>query len=194
MRQENYLKAFFGLLMANRPRYGGYIVHIGIVLIAVGVVGSTSYNLEKEVTLNPNESASVGSYTLTYESRDTFQTASKQVDTATVAVYKGGKLLGRLVPEKYFHINYEQAVTEVAIRSTLAEDLYIILIGWDENNISTSFKFIVNPLVSWLWIGSIVMVAGGIIAWWPQRQRLLVTAPAEANGVPARSRSEVRRG
>ena len=194
MRQENYLKAFFGLLMANRPRYGGYIVHIGIVLIAVGVVGSTSYNLEKEVTLNPNESASVGSYTLTYESRDTFQTASKQVDTATVAVYKGGKLLGRLVPETYFHINYEQAVTEVAIRSTLAEDLYIILIGWDENNISTSFKFIVNPLVSWLWIGSIVMVAGGIIAWWPQRQRLLVTAPAEANGVPARSRSEVRRG
>lgn len=188
MRQENYIKAFFGLLLANRPRYGGYITHIGIVLIAVGVVGSSSYNVEKEVTLNPGDSANIGSYVVTYEKRDSFPTASKQVDTATLAVYQDGKMIGRLTPAKYYHINYQQAVSEVAIRSTLAEDLYSILIGWDEGSEATSFKLIVNPLVTWIWIGGIAMVAGGVIAWWPQRRKLTDTNPAESNGAARRRR------
>ena len=171
MRAENYLKAFWGLIGANRPRYGGYIVHIGIILLALGVVGSSLYDVEKEATLVPGESMTIKNYTLTYESIDQYETESKTVVTATLYVYDQGKLIGKLTPEKYFHRSYEQAVTEVAIRSTLLEDLYVILIGWDEDG-TTAFKVLVNPLVNWIWIGGIVVVLGGLIAFWPDRRRL----------------------
>ncbi len=171
MRAENYLKAFWGLIGANRPRYGGYIVHIGIILLAIGVVGSSLYDVEKEATIMPGESMTIKNYTLTYENMDQYETESKTVVTATLSVYNEGKLIGKLTPEKYFHRSYEQAVTEVAIRSTLLEDLYVILIGWDEDG-TTAFKVLVNPLVNWIWIGGIVVVLGGLIAFWPDRRRL----------------------
>ena len=177
MRAENYLKAFWGLIGANRPRYGGYIVHIGIILLAIGVVGSSVYNVEKEATIKPGESMTIKNYTLTYENMDHYDTQSKHVVTATLSVYNQGKLIGKLIPEKYFHRSYEQPVTEVAIRSTLVEDLYVILIGWDEDG-TTAFKVLVNPLVNWIWIGGIVVVLGGLIAFWPERRKM--PAPRQA--------------
>jgi len=171
MRAENYLKAFLGLIAANRPRYGGYIVHIAIILIAIGVVGSSFYNVEKEAALMPGESMTINDYTLTYDNLDRYETESKLVVTATLSVYNQGKLIGALIPEKYFHRTYEQPVTEVAIRSTLIEDLYVILIGWDEDG-TTAFKVLVNPLVSWIWIGGVVFVLGGLFAFWPERRKL----------------------
>ncbi len=74
------------------------------------------------------------------------------------------------MPEKYFNQNYDQPVTEVAIRSTPVEDLYVILEGWDQSG-SVAFKVLVNPLVSWIWIGGGVLVLGGLIAFWPDRRR-----------------------
>jgi cytochrome c-type biogenesis protein CcmF len=170
-RAENYLRAFWGLIAANRPRYGGYIVHIGIILIAIGIIGSSFYNVEKEVILKPGDSMTINNYTLTYDNIDQYQTQSRLVVTATVSVYNGGELIGKLMPEKYFDPVYEQ-VTEVAIRSTLVEDLYVILVGLDEDG-TTAFKVLVNPLVSWIWIGGGVLVLGGLIAFWPDRQRSL---------------------
>ena len=181
MRAENYLKAFWGLTMTNRPRYGGYIVHIAIILIAIGVVGSSFYDMEKEVTLMPGESMTIKNYTLIYENIDHYETQSKHVATATLSVYNQGKLIGKLIPEKYFHRSYEQPVTEVAIRTTLLEDLYVILIGWDEDS-TTAFKVLVNPLVSWIWIGGVVFVLGGLIAFWPERQKLPEPSRAKAKG------------
>jgi cytochrome c-type biogenesis protein CcmF len=171
MRAENYLKAFWGLIGTNRPRYGGYIVHIAIILIAIGVIGSSFYELEKEVTLMPGESMTIKNYTLTYENMDRYETESKLVVTATLSVYNNGILKGVLTPEKYFHRTYEQPVTEVAIRTTLLEDLYVILIGWDEDG-TTAFKVLVNPLVNWIWIGGGVFLLGGLIAFWPDQRRL----------------------
>lgn len=171
MRAENYLKAFLGLIGSNRPRYGGYIVHIAIILIAIGVVGSSFYSVEKEATIMPGESMTIKDYTLTYDNLDRYETESKTVVMATLSVYNQGKLIGKLIPEKYFHRTYEQPVTEVAIRSTLVEDLYVILIGWDEDG-TTAFKVLVNPLVSWIWIGGVVFVIGGLIAFWPERRKL----------------------
>ncbi|MBI2979904.1 MAG: heme lyase CcmF/NrfE family subunit [Chloroflexi bacterium] len=177
MRDENYLKAFWNLIGANRPRYGGYIVHISIVLIAIGIAGSSLYEVSTEATIKPGESMTIKNYTLTYESKDSFDTESKRVDTASLLVYNGGKLLGRLIPAKYFHRSYEQAVTEVAIRTTLREDLYVILVGWDEND-NTAFKVLVNPMVDWIWIGGLVFTIGGLIAFWPERRGLKAPTPA----------------
>jgi len=179
VRAENYLKAFFGLIGANRPRYGGYIVHIAIILIAIGVVGSSVYEMEKEVTLRLGESIAIKNYTLTYENIDLYETQSKLVVTATLAVYNHGNLKGTLTPEKYFHRTYEQPVTEVAIRTTLLEDLYVILVDWDEDG-TTAFKVLVNPLVNWIWIGGGVFLLGGLVAFWPERKKLPVPAQAKA--------------
>ncbi len=127
----------------------------------------------------PGESMTINDYTLTYENIDQYETQSKTVVTATLSVYNQGKLIGKLTPEKYFHRSYQQAVTEVAIRSTLLEDLYVILIGWDEDG-TTAFKVLVNPLVSWIWIGGVVFVIGGLIAFWPERQKLPARRQAKA--------------
>ncbi len=170
MREENYLKAFWGLIWANRPRYGGYIVHIAIILITVGIIGSSVYDVEKEAVLMPGDSMTLGRYTLVYDDLDYYETESKTVVNTSLSVYNGGEMIGRMVPEKYFHRSFEQSVTEVAIRSTLTEDLYVILIGWEESG-ATSFKVVVNPLVSWIWIGGGVMIVGGLISFWPDRRR-----------------------
>ncbi len=180
-RAENYFKAFWGLLWTNKPRYGGYIVHISILLITIGIVGSSFYNVEKEAALRPGESMTIKNYTLTYENTDRYETQSKLVVSSTLSLYNEGKLIGKLIPEKYFHRSQDQPVTEVAIRTTLREDLYVILVGWDESG-TTSFKVLVNPLVIWIWIGGIVFLLGGVIAFWPERQKQLTPARAKKGG------------
>ena len=168
IRAENYFKAFWCLITTNRPRYGGYIVHIAILLMTIGIVGSSLYDVEQEVTLKPGEMMTIKNYTLTYENLDIYETENRAVVTTTLSVNNHGELVGKLVPEKYFHRSYKQPVTEVAIRTTLREDLYVILLGWDEDNTAT-FKVLVNPLVSWIWIGGGVFLLGGLIACWPER-------------------------
>jgi cytochrome c-type biogenesis protein CcmF len=165
------------LLQANQPRYGGYLVHIGILLIAIGIIGSSFYDVEKEAVLAPGESITIKNYTLTYENIDYYQTESKEVVSATLSVYNKGNLIGGLIPEKHYHLLSDQWMTEVAIRSTLLEDLYVILVGWDEDD-TASFKVLVNPLVIWIWIGGGVLVLGGLIAFWPDRQKRPVSGQA----------------
>jgi cytochrome c-type biogenesis protein CcmF len=192
MRAENYLKAFFGLILANRPRYGGYIVHIAIILIATGIVGSSFYDTEEFVILEPGESMTIKSpatnrnYTLTYENIDYFSTQSRQVFTATLSVYNQERLIGGLMPEKYFHRSHG-SITEVAIRSSFLEDLYVIpdtnfwaadgTVIFDEED-PAAFTVLINPLVGWMWIGGVVLVLGGLIAFWPDRQKS--PAPGQA--------------
>ena len=101
--------------------------------------------------------------------------------SATLSVYNQGKFVGKLTPEKYFHRSYDQGVTEVAIRSTLVEDLFVILIGSDADD-STAFKVLVNPLVSWIWIGGLIFVIGGLIAFWPERRRSPAAEQAKKRG------------
>jgi len=180
MRAENYLKAFWGLIWANRPRYGGYIIHVAIILIAIGVIGSSFYDIEKEVTLKPGDSTTIGRYSIIYDGTDNYQTESKLVVSASLSVYNHGELTGKLVPEKYFHRSYQQPVTEVAIRTTLLEDLYVILVSSNEDG-TAAFKVLVNPLVSWIWIGGGVLVLGGLIAFWPERRPRQVKPRKEAD-------------
>ncbi|MBI4266778.1 MAG: heme lyase CcmF/NrfE family subunit [Chloroflexi bacterium] len=172
---ENYLKAFFGLLFANRPRYGGYIVHMGIVILAIGTIGMSVYDTSKEVTLKSGESATIDRFILTYKGLDRVETESRLVYTTALEVRNRGELIGYLTAQKYFHRNHDTPVTVAAVRSTLREDLYAILIGWEEDG-SASFKLLVNPLVNWIWIGGGIVIFGGLFAFWPDRQKPLAPA------------------
>ena len=119
----------------------------------------------------PGESVTVKDYTFTYENLHHYETQSKLVVMASLSVYNQGELIGKLSPEKYFHRSYQQPVTEVAIHTTLLEDLYVILVGWGKDG-ATAFKVLVNPLVNWIWIGGGVLVLGGLIAFWPEPRGL----------------------
>ena len=166
----NVAGTFFGLFGANRPRYGAYLVHIAIVIIAIGITGSSLFNVEKEATLMPGESATIQQYTLTHEGIAVEHVGdTKAILRTTLTVYDSGKLVGELTPEKCFHRSFEQPVTEVAIRSTLVEDLYVILMGWDETG-AVSYAFMIHPVVSWIWIGGFLLLIGGLIAFWPDRR------------------------
>ena len=110
----------------------------------------------------------INQYTLDYDRMTFSGNENKIIISAYLSVYNGEELVARLTPEKYIHRNYEQPVTEVAIRSTPAEDLYVILADWDSNR-TAAFKVLVNPLVMWIWIGGGVLFLGGLICFWPRR-------------------------
>ena len=163
---QNYLASLGGMVWGNKPRYGGYIVHLGIIMMAIGIIASQAYSVEKEVTLDPGQSAQIKGYTLVYRGLDDFPTVDREVVTATLDVYDGANTrLAVLTPAKTFHKNYENPVTEVSVRTTLSEDLYIILEGWE--NQRAAFKFIINHMVVWIWLGGIVLILGTIVAFWP---------------------------
>ncbi len=160
-----------GFMWLNKNRYGAYLVHISIVLIAIGVIGSSVYSVEKEAVLSQGESISLNQYTVTYDKLNLAGSETRMIITADMSVYEGNKLIAKLTPEKYIDANFEQPVTEVAIRSTPAEDIYIALDNWDSTR-KASFRVLVNPLVMWIWIGGGVFFIGGLICFWPQRARL----------------------
>jgi cytochrome c-type biogenesis protein CcmF len=169
-------QAFTSLIQRNRRRYGGYIVHFGVVLIFVGITGSAAYQLEKDVVLRPGESTTVGAFTIRYEEFTHTVFPTHEAFTARVSVARGKRPLTVLYPEKRLYFAQNQPTTEVALRTTLMEDLYIILAGFESSRTAT-FKVFVNPLVSWMWLGGFTIVVGTAIAIWPERRSRVVASP-----------------
>lgn len=158
--------ALFRLIRRNRRRYGGFIIHAGVGILFIGIAASSFYGLEKDAEVKPGESFTVRGYQMVFRELNYQQDVHKEVVQAKLEVFKNSKHLGFLVPERYFYKNSEQPTTEVALRSFWNEDLYIILAGWDNQN-KAVFKTYVNPLVSWIWIGGLIMAFGGLFVLLP---------------------------
>ncbi len=165
---EGWLRALWGWVSTSAHRSGAHVVHLGIVLIAVGITGSSIYQDEVQVALAPGQAVDVHGYTLVYQDLASTMTSARQQVTAVVDVYRGSRKVATLRPQKDVYWNIEQWVTEVAIRSTLKEDLYLILAGFEQDK-TASFRVLINPLVIWLWIGGAMLLLGGVAAWWPTR-------------------------
>ncbi|MFQ6042989.1 MAG: heme lyase CcmF/NrfE family subunit, partial [Candidatus Poribacteria bacterium] len=179
---DGYIKSFLGLMRRNQRRYGGYIIHIGVVMIFIAITGS-AFNMENETSLKKGESAVIGDYTLKLNGLSVYPTRNKEVAAATLEVWRNGKKIDVITPSKDFYKQQEQPTTEVAIRSTLKEDLYAILAGYDAKEGVAAFRFLVKPLVIWMWIGGVVMGLGAVIVILPERKRqhaLKSTIPSEA--------------
>jgi cytochrome c-type biogenesis protein CcmF len=168
MTKENYIKAFFNLIWRNKRRYGGYIVHIGVILIFVGATGK-AFKYEKIATLKKGEKMKVKNYTLRYDNYSTYSTQQKEVFITTMTVFKNNKKIGVVRPEKDYYKNQDQPTTEVAVFTTLKEDLFIILAEINENN-AVTFKTIINPLIVWLWLGGFVIFFGGLLVLLPDKR------------------------
>lgn len=178
---DSAVKAMVGLIARNKRRYGGYLIHVGVVLVFAGIAGS-AYNLQTEAVLRPGESATIGDYTLVYDSQRQFKERNKDVFATELTAFSGGREVGSLSPEKAFYPKHGQPVSEVAILSFFQEDLYAVLEGLDENGAAT-FQFFVNPLVGWIWAGGWMMLFGTVVAMLPafrRQQRATLKAPAEA--------------
>ncbi|HET8628010.1 MAG TPA: heme lyase CcmF/NrfE family subunit [Thermomicrobiales bacterium] len=178
---EGYPAAVYGLLRRNGRRYGGYIIHLGIVAIALGIVGSQLYQVERQVTLRPNQTAQIGQYTVQFQGRREYTVADRRVDEGDLLISQGGATVAEMRPSKSFYQGFEdQATTSVAIRTTPLEDLYIVLNGWDSQG--ASFLLVVNPMVVWLWAGGAIVLVGTVFALWPRPLPRTVRATETVRG------------
>jgi cytochrome c-type biogenesis protein CcmF len=151
------------LVQKNKRRYGGYIVHLGMVILFIGVLGSSVFQKESHGPLRNGEALHIGPYALTLRGVTERQKENALFTTAILDVSRGGKFLGTEHASKALYSKSQQPMTEVALRSTPMEDLYMILGGVNEDG-STSIQAYINPLVSFVWGGGLVMVFGIIIA------------------------------
>jgi cytochrome c-type biogenesis protein CcmF len=176
---ENYPLALGSLIRRNNRRYGGYLVHLAILLIGVGAIGSQIYQQQTQATLTPGQSVSLAGYTLTSSGTQTSQLPGVKVTDAVLMVNGSEELR----PEKQFFDNFpQQPSTKVGLRSTPVEDLYVVLSDWtgDGPGATVSLAIYVNPLVSWIWAGGVLLLLGTIVVMWPAAapSRQHVVAPA----------------
>ncbi len=158
------------LLWRMRRRYGGHLVHLGLVLIVVGIAGSSAYKLETQATLSRGESVEIGRYRLAYEDFRIYEKFNRTVYAAALGVFAGDERLGELEAERRYYINAKNPTTEVALRTSLREDLYVTMPGLAANG-DITVKVAVNPLLVWIWIGGGLMVVGGVLAVIPARRK-----------------------
>ncbi|MCP4004426.1 MAG: heme lyase CcmF/NrfE family subunit [bacterium] len=168
-RGENSLQAALGLIRRNQRRYGGYIVHLAIVLMFIGFAGA-SFNSEETRLLKPGETWEVSGYSLEYRQVRPVRHAHYAGAVARLALKDQGKPVGVLLPEKRMYFQQEQPTTIPAIASNLREDFYVILAGLQPDQ-SIAVKVYINPLVNWIWIGGFVLVFGNTILLWPFKRR-----------------------
>ncbi len=181
-----YPMAFGQLLAANRPRYGGYVVHLAIVMLAFGIIGSQFYNLERDVILGPGERASIGDYEVEFLGSQTLPFADRTERTATLRVTRDGEFVRTIQAWQGLYPSFSMLSTRAAIYSTPKEDLYVMFSEVQPDGESAVFRLLVNPLVWWMWAAGPIVILGTVLALWPARQRATayVTAPVRGRALP----------
>ena len=173
---SDFVTALIGLVSKNKRRYGGYIVHMGIVLIMVGFAGR-SYEIESLVSLLPGQQTTLGQYAVRYDALKVTDDGQKQMITAHVTVLKDGHEIDRLEPARWFYRKHEgQPTTEVGIHRSLIEDFYVTLGAYETGTQTAHLELHVNPLVNWVWLGFGVMAIGTGIALLPETVFSFATA------------------
>jgi cytochrome c-type biogenesis protein CcmF len=164
------------LAMRNTRRYGGYVVHFGMVLIFIGLAGA-AFNKDVQKTMNLGDSMQLGPYTLVLQSGDTKVERNYTAERMIVEVLKNNKQIMMLYPEKRkFSGNEQQAGTMVSIYSTLRDDLYVVYSGQDPDTGFPVIHAYLNPLVKWIWLGGVWVVMGTLLALMPNRKAALILA------------------
>jgi len=171
-RRETFWVASGKLFNRNRRRYGGYVIHLGVVLMAIGIIGDAFFKQETQGTLSVGETMSIAGYTLRYEGlRGYPDSDGREVVEAHLKLFKDDQFITDLRPRRDFFVVQQQPVTVPGVLSTPAEDVYTLLIGWEgaRHDLAT-FKIYINPLINWVWAGGLVLILGTLIAAWPTRE------------------------
>ncbi|HLW47644.1 MAG TPA: cytochrome c-type biogenesis CcmF C-terminal domain-containing protein [bacterium] len=192
MRGEPAPVALVALVARNRRRYGGYIVHFGMLLLLCGITGSSVFATQRVVTLAPGEAAAAGPYRVRYEGLEQTTAAGALTIGARLRVFDGAREAATLVAARNLYLNGRDATSSVALRSTPRDDLYITLVGWtpesgsgDAGGARVTLRLLVNPLVMWMWAGGLVLSVGAIVAMLPEARPRTVPVPAPAPALGA---------
>ena len=178
---EAWPRALGGLFVRDQRRYGGYLVHIGLAVMAIAVVGSNIYQEQTRAVVAPGESFELGRYTLRYDGLRQRAGTADGIESeifAEIVILQGEDEVGGLEPGRRFFTNFpSQPMTRVAVDTGWREDLYLFLSGFDDAQVA-EFNGFVNPLMVWLWIGAGVYMLGGIVAFVPRAVEASVRVPA----------------
>ena len=167
---EPLLPAMGGLLRRHNRRYGGFVVHLGVLIIAVGVTGSQAWSVQTETTLDRGQSAALAGYRVRFEDL-TASEESNHFKVAGTFTVSDGRVLGVLRPAKKFYPQEQSPIAYVDYRLGLREDIYLVLGDFARDGSRATVKFQVNRLVSWIWIGGLVLTAGAGLAILPETKR-----------------------
>ena len=177
----NIARGVAQLTMRNTRRYGGYIVHFGIVLVFMGISGQ-AFNRDKQMQMSPGSSMTIGPYTLICQNFDSTpgpdpNAPNYTAERATIEADRGGKQVIMLYPERRMYTTNQESGTMVAIYSTLKEDLYVVYAGENPDTQQPIIHAYLNPLVKWIWLGGAVVILGTILALIPSHQATIVISP-----------------
>ncbi len=165
---ENPVSAIVNLLDGNHRRYGGQTVHVGMMLIVVGIVGSSLFSWKQSYQLHPGQSVSFGGQTMTFNQLREVRHGNYSAVEANLTLTNEKGETSTLMPERRFYDKSQEANSEVAIQSSWRRDVYLTLEGWDNGGQTTAIQVIVNPLVSWIWTGGWILGLGAIVALLPR--------------------------
>jgi len=181
---RNLLSSAILLTRRNTRRYGGYIIHFGIVVLFIGVAGS-AFNQSRELEMSYGDSIQIGSWKLVCQSYSQDSNPNYDTDYALLDVYHGNKKVTQLSPERRFYNASQQTSTIVAIHSTLARDLYVVFEGRNPETDKPIIKVFLNPLVNWIWIGVGIVIFGTAIALVPPLKPGSSSSSSRVDGVVA---------
>jgi cytochrome c-type biogenesis protein CcmF len=176
---EGWATALFRMIRGNPRRSGGYLAHLGLLIAALGIAGSSSFRKEREGTMKPGDTLTVAGQTIRLKGVWGREEVQRSVVGATFEVMKNGSVVGVIEPHMNYYPTSDQPVPTPQVRSTIGGDLYLTLMAFDPNGAHATVRAIVQPLVSWIWFGGGVMVFGAIIGIMPKRRR--------TNGSPAKT-------
>jgi cytochrome c-type biogenesis protein CcmF len=181
---ENPFTALATLVSRKRRRYGGYIIHIGILVMAVGIISNELYQQETQIFLERGDSVSLGDFTMTFNGIDRYPGPDDLLITeANVDVYKNGEFIRTLGPRTELYTRTQQPMTIPAVRSTFTEDFYVILVNWEGTTIDgATFRVFLNPLINWIWAGGIIFIIGTLVAAWRDPADEKIKAAAGTRG------------
>jgi len=177
---DDPIGAFLSLFTKHRRRYGGYLVHLGILMIFLAFTGN-ALKADADATLRVGESIEVGDYTITFDGLDTRQRPDRIETIAAMTVERNGRVVGELLPSRFDYNDYARLTgrpdpmkitSEIFIRSTPVEDVYVALLNHDPTTQAAAFKLTVLPFTWWLWFGGLVLIAGTLVCFWPDDDRL----------------------
>jgi cytochrome c-type biogenesis protein CcmF len=169
-KDGGFFKALFHLIGRNRRRYGGYIIHFGVVLMAIGIIGIEVFQTETQGSMGVGDSITLGKFELTYDDLKQWNTEdNRNVTRAEVGLYKNGVKVDVLNPRIDYYYENQQQMTIPGVYSSIEGDFYVLLAAWNPTSTrGATFKAYHNPLVNWLWWGTIIFVAGTMVASWPE--------------------------
>jgi cytochrome c-type biogenesis protein CcmF len=184
-RGESTWNAFSNLLSRSRRRYGGYWIHIGVLVMAFGIIGTELFQQQTQIRLQSGESVSLGNYEMVFNQVERYPGPDDLVITeATVDVYQNGKLVRTLNPRTELYTRTMQPMTIPNARSTITEDFYVILVDWEPlAPDEATFRIFINPLINWIWAGAIIFTIGTLIAAWPDKREEYVISPELAQSL-----------